>query len=810
MSTKNTLIPYPAPAHKDATIIGQHWRITVLSPRLVRVEWNEHDDFVDGRTQLIENRLFDKPAYTVAHYGSGVHVSTDILDVFYDGHEFSAQGLHIKVRVRAGVPYGSDWHYGQTIRVNSRFENLGGTARTLDGIDGAAELEPGILARNGYAVIDDSDSLLRTEDGWIVPRQSPGKDLYFFGYGSDYRSALTDYFSLTGASPLIPRYALGNWWSRYWPYSDQEYRSLLEVFSEHRVPFSVAVLDMDWHITDVDPAIGSGWTGYTWNRDLFPDPDSFLEELHKRGMHVSLNVHPAAGIRRHEEAYSRVAHALGMDSESGAPVDFDVTSQDFMRAYFDLVHHPLEDQGVDVWWIDWQQGTQTSIPGLDPLWMLNYLHYEDACKQLEVKKNKLDTSATSPNASIILSRYAGLGSHRYPIGFSGDTITTWESLDFQPYFTATAANVGYNWWSHDIGGHMMGVRNVELATRWLQFGVFSPINRLHSSMSAFASKEPWNFPQPAQQIQERFLRFRHQLVPYLYTSMCRSHREAVAPIRPIYHDFPEENQAYVHRNEYFFGSLIAVPITSPESSATHLARSDAWLPPGEWTDIFTGQQYSGGTNVAFYRPLDSFPVLAPSGGIITLASDALEPLDHAPWALTCMVFLNAEGTAHGVLIEDGGDGLGSESRYDISVWSEKNGSIGCEIRGSGNSRDRLCELSIMVVGYENLDTVAGRVAYCDSLDMLAPGALQTFGEVNLAHFRGTIDGVHVRDDSRDRRIYEILDRSEIQLLVKEQAWDIVRAHSQRGWLSSSASCINELLVAGVENDLLGAISEVLR
>lgn len=94
---------------------------------------------------------------------------------------------------------------------------------------------------------------------------------------------------------------------------------------------------------------------------------------------------------------------------------------------------------------------------------------------------------------MTFSRYAGPGSHRYPIGFSGDTHITWESLDFQPYFTTTATNIGYGWWSHDIGGHMLGYKDDELTARWTQYGIFSPIMRLHSSCSEFNGKEPWRF-----------------------------------------------------------------------------------------------------------------------------------------------------------------------------------------------------------------------------------------------------------------------------------------------------------------------------
>ena len=117
---------------------------------------------------------------------------------------------------------------------------------------------------------------------------------------------------------------------------------------------------------------------------------------------------------------------------------------------------------------------------------------------------------------LILSRYAGLGSHRYPIGFSGDSIISWASLNFQPYFTSTSSNAGYTWWSHDIGGHQRGIKDDELALRWLQLGVFSPINRLHSTSNEFMGKEPWKYQSYIEIIMEKYLYKFHQGYKHLH------------------------------------------------------------------------------------------------------------------------------------------------------------------------------------------------------------------------------------------------------------------------------------------------------
>ena len=230
----------------------------------------------------------------------------------------------------------------------------------------------------------------------------------------------------------------------------------MDRFAAEGVPLSVAVLDMDWHQVDIDPKYGTGWTGYSWNTELFPDPRGFLADLHARGLAVSLNVHPAEGVHAHEDRTRRSPSGSASIRRPSSRSTSTRPTREFLQAYFEELHHPLEEDGVDFWWLDWQQGGVTRIAGLDPLWLLNHFHY-------------LDSAATG-RRPLTFSRYAGVGSHRYPIGFSGDTVITWASLDFQPYFTATASNVGYGWWSHDIGGHFFGPRTTSSPTRWVQLG----------------------------------------------------------------------------------------------------------------------------------------------------------------------------------------------------------------------------------------------------------------------------------------------------------------------------------------------------
>ncbi|MCL4722134.1 MAG: glycoside hydrolase, partial [Gammaproteobacteria bacterium] len=591
-----------APVAQSANqVTGDHYRITVLTERLLRLEYSPTGRFEDRPTQMVLNRDLGSVDFQVVRDGSGIHLFTGALQLDYDEGPFSASGL--TVRIAGGPGYHSEWRYGV------RFEpsiwqagNLGGTARTLAGIDGAFPLEDGLVSTTGYAVLE--DTTLALADGWVAPRIEGNTDLYYFGYGYDAAGAVRDFYRLTGPQPLLPRWALGNWWSRYYAYSAEEYQALVERFEAERLPFSVAVVDMDWHWVDIDPRFGHGWTGYSWNTDLFPDPPAFLAWLHEHGLRVSLNTHPADGVRAHEDRYPQLAGRLGIDPASEQPVNFDIANPDFLVAYLEEMHHPMEAEGVDFWWLDWQQGSYTTMPGLDPLWMLNHFHYLD--------------SGRDGKRPITFSRYAGPGSHRYPVGFSGDTVTTWASLDFQPYFTATAANIGYGWWSHDIGGHCFGYRDDEMATRWFQLGVFSPINRLHSTNEIFAGKEPWKYQPAARTAMGESLRLRHRLIPYLYTMAERAHRLGEPLVRPLYHVDPRL-EALAARNSFLFGSeLLVAPITTPADRRTTLAEVSTWLPAGQWIDFFTGVRYSGGRSVQLHRGLDGYPVLAKEGAIVPL------------------------------------------------------------------------------------------------------------------------------------------------------------------------------------------------
>ncbi len=676
-------------ADKKNMVYWRDYRVTVLTNRLFRMEKSPSGKFRDEATQAVwyrntapqDFKLFSDEAHAV--------IETD-----------ACRLVLYKDRGQVCV------EIGELRRSLDNYGNLLGTYRTLDCCDGDVHFVPwlegdepkkialskGVCSKTGVAVLDDSDSYTLGRDGQVRREKADGSDEYVFVYGDDYRTAVRALYMITGRTPLVPRFALGNWWSRYHAYTESEYVRTLNRFEDRKVPFSVATVDMDWHYSvDVDdeqgitengmnlpqyvgePEVNLGWTGYTWNKNLFPEPQRFLDELHARGMKVTLNLHPSDGFRFWEDCYQNMANAMGMDATKAEQVRFDFTFDRFINAYFDLAHAPHELMGVDFWWIDWQQKDIAwhdyrpepiqkldPIPErYDPLWALNHYHFYD--------------NVARHTQGLILSRYAGIGSHRYPVGFSGDTEITWRTLAYLPYFTATAANVGYTWWSHDIGGHHMGEKNNELFVRHLQYGVFSPITRLHCTADDTMTKEPWAYTNGTGLVIEEFLRFRHKLVPYLYTANYLNCVEGTALVEPMYYEW-KDKQAYSYTTEYRFGSeLIVVPVTQ-RSYPDGYARVRAWLPEGTWTDIFTGDEYTvgkGGKELVLLRGLESIPVLAKRGAILPLAGEVENAVKN-PKTLEIWAF---EGDGNYTMYEDGLEkGDNAVIFTDIvSQFSETNG-----------------------------------------------------------------------------------------------------------------------------------------
>ncbi|WP_455960630.1 TIM-barrel domain-containing protein [Alistipes finegoldii] len=659
-------------ADAKAVVTSGNARFTVLTPQLIRMEWSADGQFEDRATLTFVNRETPVPEFKVRESKSKLTITTPALTLTYlKNGKFSDKNLKAVFTLNGKEVV---WTPGM-----ENPQNLLGTTRTLDGADGSKLKEPmeqGILSRAGWSLIDDSQRHVLTPDGseweeWVEARpEGDRQDLYLFAYGHDYKQALADYALVAGRAPMPPKYTLGYWWSRYWQYSDNEFVDLVNKLKSMDVPIDVLIVDMDWHETwglrksnSPKDEYGQriGWTGYTWQKELFPSPANFLKWTENEELKVALNLHPASGIQPYEAVYDDFTKEYGW-SEKGKSVPFKIDERKWADAYFKTVLEPMERDGVDFWWLDWQQWKESKYtPGLSNTFWLNHTFFNHAERQ---------NPGLRP---FIYHRWGGLGSHRYPLAFSGDTYATWPMLAYLPYFTATASNVNYGWWGHDIGGHMFHktqkATDPELYTRWLQYGVFTPIFKTHSTKDPRIERCIWCFPDHMFFMRDA-IRLRYTLAPYIYNAARENYDTGVGMCRPMYYDYPESDKAYETPEQFMFGNdILATTITQPVDSITGLAPRTIWFPEGAWFDCATGSMYEGGRTEELHYTLAENPHYAKAGSIIPMNPATVKNLQQPCDTLVLTFIPGGDGQLRHY--EDDGMSQQYKTNYAVTTVTKK-------------------------------------------------------------------------------------------------------------------------------------------
>ncbi len=563
-------------------------RISFLTPELVRLEWSEASKFADWPSAVVIKR--DWPTVQVkAETGADgmVTLSTNKLTVRYlPPDRFSKDNLTVTSPLigRLGESQ-ADWHPG-----DADPGNLRGTTHSLDGASETNLPQPGLglLSRSGWFAYDDGGRpLVSPATNWLVPRDDrAATDLYFCAYGKDFRRALALGSDLFGHVFLPPKWAFGAWYSRYWPFKDQEERDIIKKFRGSGIPLDVLVIDVDWH--------PYGWESYDWNTELFPDPEGFLTWVHDQGCKVTLNTHPGQ-LPKDDSHFAELCKRIGEDPAGKDSVRLNMADQVQAAASFEVLRQPLMKQGIDFWWID---GDSAWMDGLD--------------SQQWTSKQYFDyTEKFTGKRGLLFARYGGFGD-RCPVGFSGDTWSQWGVLNHEVGYTARAGNALFPFWSHDVGGFLGDRIADDLYVRWVEFGALSPILRLHSNHGV---REPWEYGTEGMAAAKTYFNLRQALVPYIYSNARRVFDTGEPLCKPLYIDWPDEDEAYRHDDEYLFGDgLLVAPVTeaAPEGQAS---RRTVWLPPGDWVDFWTGEAHPSGT-IVVEADLQRLPMFLRRGNIL--------------------------------------------------------------------------------------------------------------------------------------------------------------------------------------------------
>ena len=654
-------------AHPDAVVRSGKARFTVLTPEMIRIQYSDRSLFEDRATFAIVNRRLPVPAFTAVEKDGYLEIKTSALTLKYkiggviDGRHPSAEVLSISMTLNGRRVL---WYPGKDDALN-----LKGTTRTLDGQIGdnkRQELENGLLSRAGWSIIDESP-LTRRGDGsntfvfdkqvdgidWVAePVDKQAIDWYFLGYGHQYKKALGDYIKVAGRQPMPPLYVLGYWYSKYQRYTSDEFMEIVNDVKHFNIPMDVMIFDMDWHT--------QGWTGWTWDRTAIPDPEGLIDWMHQHGLKVSLNLHPADGVDDDEDFFDDLREDMGLDKQTKR-VPWNLSDGRFYHNMFKHIIRARERQGVDFWWLDWQQNlTSKYVDGLGETFWCNHVFYND------MRLNRPD------RRPLIFHRWGGLGSHRYPIGFSGDSFTTYGTLAWQPYFTATASNVGFGYWGHDLGGHQQtGGNDPEIYLRWMQFGVFTPIFRTHATNWEGIERRIWkysNFPSLLETV-----KLRYALMPYIYTAARQAYDTGVSLCRPLYYEWPEANNAYLFEDEYMFGDdiLVAPVVTKPEKDGTTARRT--WLPEGRWFDVCRNKVVEGNRTFTDRYAMEEIPYFFRAGSVI-VNNPPMMNLSTRPDRLILKVVPGGNGQTS--LYEDEGDTEGyKQGAYTTTTISHEGNTL---------------------------------------------------------------------------------------------------------------------------------------
>ena len=595
-------------ANKENVVEGKNYRFTLLSDGLIRLEYSQSGVFQDKPTEQVWYRDMEKVNFEKKENDHMLEITTKYFKLTYiKERSFTGTKMNPIANLKVEL-LNTDkiWYYG-----HPEARNFGAPGFSLDKTNGKIKLTKGLYSLDGFAVLDDSASNVFESNGSISRRREEEIDIYLFMYGKNFEQCLKDYYKITGSPALIPRYALGNWWSKNVAYDEPSVRTLIGEFSDREIPLSILLLSDSWHASTYQNK--HIHTGFTWNQSLFPNPVSLIQFLHGYGVRLGLNIDPTLGFYPFESRYSVLTNYLKPNSNNIIP--FNVYDPKTIDVYFKALIAPLDAIGVDLYWIDSEEQNNFRL-----LWLLNHYQFYNTTKDYK-------------NRPIILSKNGQIATHRYPVTYAGKTIVSWESLKMVSLFNIASTNIGNNFFAHDIGGYYKGTEDNELYIRFVQLGVYSPILKFGSDSGMFYKREPWKWNFKTFEIAKDYLLLRHRLIPYLYSESYKYYKEGTPIIKPLYYDYPDYYDDDIYKTEYYFGSqMFIAPILRKKDYVMNRVIHKFFIPKGIWYDYETGKKYIGDKSyLGFFKDQD-YPCFVKNGAIIPLAfyPEGSNPNDTTP------------------------------------------------------------------------------------------------------------------------------------------------------------------------------------
>ena len=560
-------------------IKGQTYRFTILTPRLIRLEYNKNGIFEDRATSLVVNRSFGNTNFNISGDEQTLIITTEYFILTYvKERPLSSNSIKIKIT-------GTDreWYPGY-----KDVRNIGGISYSLDELDNNLKLDKGLYSLDGFVAIDDSTNFV-IEKEMFLPRKET-TDIYVFAYRQDLGLCLQDYFNLTGYPPMIPRYALGSWWYKNDTYNMYNIDDIIKKFNDNKIPISVFLLGDKWH---------NNIQNYNYNPQLF-DLSALNNYYRSKKQKFGLTINPTLPINNNDPLYNELVKYIQPTKDN--TISLIPLNNNTISLYLNLIVNNILSSGIKIFNIDYNNPNDKL-----GLFLLNHYHY---------------TIANLNERGVILSRNPGIAPHRYPIIYSGKTRVSWDTLKLLPMYNNSAANLGICWHSHAIGGYYGGMEDDELFIRYIQFGVFNPIFILAGDEGKYYKREPWKWNQIKLNVIREYMQLRNKLIPYIYNEGYIYHKFGVPIVQPLYYKYPKIYDEPNYVNQFFFGSKIMIsPIIKRKNSEMNRVVQRIFIPKGIWYDYSSGKKFTGNKYyVNFYKEED-YPIFVKEGSIIPMNND---------------------------------------------------------------------------------------------------------------------------------------------------------------------------------------------
>jgi alpha-D-xyloside xylohydrolase len=500
---------------------------------------------------------------------------------------------------------------------------------------------------------------------------------YFFFYGPGLNRVIQEYRQITGAAPLLPRWAYGFWQCRDRYSSQQQILDTAAEFRKRQIPVDVIV--QDWQY----------WGKYGWNAMRFdehdyPDPARMMKQLHGEDLHLVASVWPKFGAETAVDQDMKKEHLLlpsGADTrepgETQAKEDWaDLFNPGTQKLFWSELNRGMFQDGLDGWWLDASEPEGDALKGattyLGPGEFVRnaYPLYETAAVYGGQR------AATDQKRAVILTRSAFAGQQRNAaISWSGDVSADWQTLRRQIPAGLSFSMSGLPYWTTDIGGFFRPEDQYtsdayrELLIRWFEFGTFCPIFRVHGFRSA---TEMWNYGPEVEKVLREYDTLRYRLLPYIYSEAWNVTDQGGTMMRALPLQFPNEPRVREIQDQFMFGpSLLINPVV--EKGATERG---LWLPSSAgWVDFWTGKSWKGGETVKADAPLARIPIYVKQGSILVLGAPVQSAAEDAG-PLEVRIYPGQD--ADFSLYEDRGDGYAYENGERATVplhWDDRRRSL---------------------------------------------------------------------------------------------------------------------------------------